>query len=317
MRRLLGASRPLSDLIMLVTPQNRAAVAEAVEFQENSAYAEYICGKSCNGGVKEKTFTESLDRLDHVDITNAERDFYDSFFHSHSGAICCLPKGHSGKCRTTLAGFFTDKFANKIKDCNTAPGADDVLFKNRCKRSFPIQVTKRQETTLRSEYNLKQKVKLKAGIPLENAGTNFTVATAEFDFAALLLLQKGVTYTMPADIKEALHYHALRLVIQYNKRGIFIVKDGYLCDPILGDVLEPEWYTIDDDRSPYQIQFGHVTPLSDTKFMTRGGNVLPLTRRANLIQSDTPLDEVAAIIKQAYQHTNPGGLSDRTAENCG
>ena len=294
---------------MLITPQNRAAVAEAVDFQETSPYKDYICGKTCNGGVRQRTFSESISRLAQVDITAAESDFYDDFYKNHSGAICCLPKGHSGKCRSTLAGFFTDKFANKIKDCNTAPGADDVLFKNRCKRTFPVQITKRQESELRSEYNLKQRVKLKAGIPLENAGTSFTVATAEFDFAALLLMQKGVTFTMPADVHDKLLIHAFRLVKEYHKRGIYIAKDGYLCDPILGDILEPEWYTIDDDRSPYQIQFGHVTPLSDSKYMTRGGNILPLTRRSNLIQSDTPLDEIAPILKQAYLHTNPRRLS--------
>lgn len=306
MRRLTDASRPLSDLIMLVTAANRAALADAIEFQQDSPYKDLICGQPTSGGVGEKTFAEALDRVQDIGISDAEIDFYTNFYEQHSQSICVLPKGHTGRCRCSYEPFFGKKFANKIKDCHTAPGADDVIFKNRCKRSFPVQVTKRQETLLRSEYNLKQKVKLKAGIPLENAGTSFTVATAQFDFAAILTLQKDVEYVMPADIEVALKNHAQNLVEQYKEQGIFITKDGYLCDPILGYTLEASWYTIDDDRSPYQVQFGHVNPLRSDKFMTRGGNVLPITRRGNLIQSDTPLSEAKYFIKDAYEHTNQG-----------
>ena len=39
--------------------------------------------------------------------------------------------------------------------------------------------------------------------------------------------------------------------------------------------------------------------------MTRGGNVLPITRRGNLIQSDTPLSKVNEFIKDAAAHTSP------------
>lgn len=310
MRRLTGAPRPLSHLIMLVTAANRAALADAIEFQQDSPYKDLICGCLTSGGVGEKTFAEALDRVQDIGISDAEIDFYSDFYKEHSQSICVLPKGHSGRCRCSYEPFFGKKFANKIKDCHTAPGADDVIYKNRCKRTFPLQVEKRQETVLRNKYGLKQKVKLKAGIPLENAGTSFTVATAQFDFAALLTLQKDVEYVMPADIEVALMKHAKYLVQYYKSQGIFIEKKGYLCDPVLGVVLESEWYTIDDDRSPFQVQFGHVNPLRSDKFMTRGCNVLPITRRGNLIQSDTTLSEVKHFIKDAYEHTNQGRLPD-------
>ena len=39
----------------------------------------------------------------------------------------------------------------------------------------------------------------------------------------------------------------------------------------------------DDD---YQVQFGHVVPVKSDKYMTRGGNLLPITRGGNLMQSN-------------------------------
>ena len=183
---------------------------------------------------------------------------------------------------------------------------DDILFKNRARRTYPVQVTKDQYTKLNAKYKWKGKVLLKAGIPVENGGTNFTIATAHFDFAAVLMLQKGIRHNLPKDIEDSLVARSKEIVEELAEQKIYIIgKEGYLCDPVLGLTLEPEWYRIDDKRDPNQIQFGHIYPLRPDKYMTRGLNVLPITRRGNLIQSDTPLSEVHSFIKDAAEHTCP------------
>ena len=207
----------------------------------------------------------------------------------------------------SYGNYFAKQFRNKIKDCDTTPGDDDILFKNRARRVFPIQVTKKHYTVLNNQHKWKaNKVKLKAAIPLENGGTNFTVATAQLDFAAVLMLQKGIIHSLPKEYEVFLKARANQIVEALNKIGVFIVDaQGYLCDAVLGVTIEPDWYFLDDLSDPNQIQFGHVLPVAGAKFMTRGLNVIPITRRGNSIQSDSPLNKVHDYIKEAYEHTRP------------
>ena len=120
------------------------------------------------------------------------------------------------------------------------------------------------------------------------------------------MLQKDIEHKLPEDIEEKLILRSPEIVKEFEEQNIYIVdKDGHLCDPVLGLTIEKKWYNIDDKRDPNQIQFGHVNPLQSDKYMTRGGNVLPITRRGNLIQSDTPLSKVNEFIKHAAAHTSP------------
>jgi hypothetical protein len=290
---------------MFVTEELRSAVADAEKFKQESDYESLMCLKKTKGGVGFNTFTSALSRCSEY-ISEEDKKFYQDFFNKYSAPLCVLPKGHSGKCTCSYGKFFSERFANKIKDCDTTPGDDDILYKNRARRYFPIQVTKNQYTVLNAKYKWKGNVLLKAATPTENAGTNFTIATAHFDFAAILLLQKGIEHKLPEDIEYELLDRAESVVDEFAQEGINIVdKNGQLCDPVLGYTLQPEWYGIDDKRDPNQIQFGHVNPLRSDKYMTRGLNILPITRRGNLIQSDTPLSEVHNFIQHAYEHTRP------------
>ena len=291
--------------IMFVTEDLKIAVGDAVHFQENSIYNDRVCMKECSGGVQEKTFNKSIEGISEY-ATPQDIEFYTNLYHQFTKPKCCLPKGHSGRCRSSFSTLFDEDFGNKIKDCDTTPGDDDILFKNRARRTYPVQVTKDQYTKLNAKYKWKGNVLLKAGIPVENGGTNFTIATAHFDFAAVLMLQKGIRHNLPKDIEDSLVVRSKEIVQELAEQKIYIIgKEGYLCDPVLGLTLEPEWYRIDDKRDPNQIQFGHIYPLKPDKYMTRGLNVLPITRRGNLIQSDTPLSEVHSFIKDAAEHTCP------------
>jgi len=291
---------------MFVTEELRSAVAEAEQFRKESEYKNLICLNEVSGsGVHESTLNSSLQRCSSL-LTEDDRLFYKKFWENHSKrSLCCLPKGHSGKCYSSWDSFFAPQFAKKIHDCIQAPGNSDILFKNRCKRNYPVQITKKQYTIINNNHKLKaNQANLKSGIPVENGGTSFTVATALFDFAALLMLQKGIEHSLPESIEYKLLDRAQDIVQHLKQEGVNIVdKNDQLCDAVLGYTLEPVWYTIEDERSPFQIQFGHVNPLRADKYMTRGKNVIPLTRRANLIQSDTPLSEVHEFIKDAYEHT--------------
>ena len=113
---------------------------------------------------------------------------------------------------------------------------------------------------------------MKAAIPTEFGGTNFTIATAHFDLAAILMLQR-VEHTLPKDIEEKLLDRAHDIVVEFKEQGITIVDaDGNLRCPVSLETIEPEWYLNRDDD--YQVQFGHVVPVKSDKYMTRGGNLL-------------------------------------------
>ena len=188
---------------MFVTEDLKSAVAEAQRFEnEDIIYHESMCLKPTSGGVQEKTFIEALQAAKKY-MSEEDIAFYRDCFNKNRKSRCVLPKGHKGRCRCTYEPFFADKFAKKIHDCIQAAGNSDILFKNRCHRAFPIQVTKEQYTVLNELYKWKaSNVKLKAAMPTEFGSTSFIVATAIFDFTAILMLQKGIEHKLPEDIAQ-------------------------------------------------------------------------------------------------------------------
>jgi hypothetical protein len=286
-----------------VNNHNLSAVSDAEDFENSSIYSKVMCGATLDKGVQKDTFTEALSRLSDYEITPLEVNFYTEFYSRHSQARCCLPKGHSGKCQHLLSSYYTDNFKNKIADCTQAPGADDVVFKNRTARYYPIQVTNEQETILRDLFKLKQKVKLKAAVPVDQAGTSYTCATAAFDFASLLILQKGNVYkkNFPADVLVKFKEHAEYLVKFYKETyNIRIVNsEGYLCDPWTLETLQPEWWNAKEkSKNRNQIQFCHIIPVCSDKYLTRGLNVIPMTRDTNYQQGDRSFPEFVRLTKE-------------------
>ena len=300
---------------MFVTEDLKSAVAEAQEFEKNEIYTESMCLKPTKGGVGVKTFEKAIESAKEY-MTEEDISFYRDFYKKYSAPKCVLPKGHSGPCSCSYSKFFADKFAKKIKDCDTTPGDDDILFKNRARRIFPLQVNKKQYTVLNDLHKWKaSNIKMKAGIPTEFGGTNFTIATAHFDFAAILLLQKGIEHKLPEDIEYKLLERAQQIVEEFESQDIDIVdENGQLICPVLGCTIEPEWYET-DDKNPNQVQFGHVEPIRSDKYMTRGGNVVPITRNGNLAQSDKSIHETYADQESAVERRKARRLSRRVAKN--
>tara|TARA_B100000965_G_scaffold389499_1_gene395228 strand:- start:59 stop:952 length:894 start_codon:yes stop_codon:yes gene_type:complete len=293
-----------------VTEDLRSAITEARQFEENEKYNDSVCMKECCGGVKENTFNKSLENIAKY-ASEDDVAFYKFVYSLFSKPKCCLPKGHKGKCKSSYTSYFAKAFANKIKDCDTTPGNDDILFKNRSRRTYPVQVTKENYTKLNAKYKWKgNNVKLKAGTPVEHGGTPYTIATAHFDFAAILMLQKDIEHNLPEDVEEKLKARAKEIVKEFEDQGIYITDDnGQLCCPVLQLTLEADWYKDADKSDPNQIQFGHVNPLKSNKYMTRGGNVIPITRNGNLQQSDKTIQQTYADQEAAVERRKARRLS--------
>ena len=272
-----------------VTDENNAAVEDAEAFERTSLYAEVMCGQRLEHGIREGTFYEALERLEPYQISRRERSFYESFYHNHSIPRCWLPKAHSEPCGNRPEKYFEEVFRNKLSDCNTAPGADDVVFKNRCARYFPIHISSSSERKLRATFKLKQSVKLKAAVPLEQAATAFMSATASLDMAAIVLAQHGATRpNLSKKTLDRLDEHRKTLAETYLKNAISIINEnGALCDPWTLERLELEWWApAIAGKHPKQIQFGHIQPIEADRYLTRGGNIIPMLRQTNIMQGD-------------------------------
>jgi len=280
---------------MIIAEENFFIAGEkADKFRENSVYSETMCGAQLKTGVTAISVTDAFKRLSKgLNVSEEAKKTFIEFFHKSRYDLCCLPKGHSGKCLRTYASLFPNYLKRKLSDCHTTPGNDDILFYNRAARAFPIQITKQQENNLRKEFGTS--TKYRACVPIEFASTKFGCATAEFDIAALLTLRKvdtsdqflAITDYCPLDIKEGLKRHAEYLVEYYAKEfNIKITNEGYLCCWSNGQIFDPELWCQNG-----QIQFGHVIPVQSDEYMTRGLNVLPMTKEGNMMQGEKNPEE--------------------------
>jgi len=277
-----------------VDENNVSAVRDAEEFASSSIYATTMCGAKLGNGIREEGFYEALDRLAPYSITKEERVFYENFYQTQSVPRCWLPKQHTEQCSSRAGKFFAEVFSNKLSDCVTAPGADDVVFKNRCARYFPIQISASNERSLRKKFDLKQTVKLKAAVPLEQATTGYLSATASLDIAALILGQKDApATTLTPNTVKLLMQHQRYLVKHYKQQKIEVINaSGNLCDPWTLEPLDFAWWLPSPEgKDPKQIQFGHVQPISPQRYMTRGLNVIPMLRQTNIMQGDRSFSE--------------------------
>ena len=109
--------------------------------------------------------------------------------------LCCLPKGHKGKCDPKPhTKFFTNKQMQQKVDSAVlqTPGNDDYVFKNRSSRLFPIFFTDEQERSIKD----KKKPKKKCAIPLKDSTTPFMMATAYMDYITMIFSLRGVERIM-------------------------------------------------------------------------------------------------------------------------
>lgn len=281
----------------IVTNNNISALNEANDFQENSGYSDLMCGKFIKK-IDIPTIETALEKLKSIGISKEDIDFYRHFQDLHSNALCFLPVGHRGRCHQHPAKWFEKEFVNKLKDCWLMSGNDDILYKNRCHRYYPIHIDSDTETRLKLEYKLKSEdIKLRAAAPLKFGATGFLAATAYFDMVGILMFQRGINLNkFPSHLIDSFCEHGKRVFKKFNNDTKFrmIDDDEFLCDPLFGKTFELSFYNKLERKPDDAIEFGHINPVRDDEYMTRGGNIFLISRSSNLIQSDTDFKDVYA-----------------------
>jgi hypothetical protein len=269
-------------------------------------YSEIMCLKDTTDRSRTNVIHEAFNNLKAF-ITNTIEDVI-SRRKTH---VCVRRKGHSGKCATGDNSAHIKKIIiskevlNKISYLYITPGNDDVVYKNRSSRLFPIALSAALESVIRNKN-----IKLKCAIPLSEASTPWMIATNYLDYMTLLLNVKGIDILVDVDsneykeIAEMTGIHKLKMIdyfAQYNRK--LFDADGYTICPVTRILLTAEQFTITDRISHNSIQLGHVIPRSNTQYTIRGMNVLFMTRRGNLILGDhsfiqdTWLNELRDIVK--------------------
>jgi hypothetical protein len=228
--------------------------------------------------------------------------------------ICVREKGHLGKCKCEpYLPSGNDKISNgitqKLKDPLTNPGDDPDKGANRShKRIFPLAFDKETRASW-YEYNkstgfLEQNQNIALRLPM--VCTGLMAGLAYIDMYACILNSKGSDQYL--DIPESfrnilsIRWEELKKLFEAKKIKIYD-QDGFLQDPILWETIQIDWYG--NGASDLKgIQFGHVDPIREDKWMTRPGNVLPITRETNLNQSSASLYDVMDRMRRSVQLQN-------------
>jgi hypothetical protein len=208
--------------------------------------------------------------------------------------LCVLPKGHKGKCCHHYDGMFTNNDLSKKlkKKCETAiyktPGNDDYVYKNRASRLFPIVLSNSEGRKIRDKT-----VKKSCAIPLQDASTPFHLAAAFIDFMVFINNIEGIekllntNYAHFTIVQNMLTLHKEHLIKKYAPRKLFD-EEGYTICVISQQRCKLENFCDDTrdmrtDCRDTDIQMGHVESRSDHVVSIRGENLLPMSRRGNLL----------------------------------
>lgn len=295
--------------ISLVNENNYSAIKDAEKFEKNSIYTEIMCGKPVAGGARPLTFNADLARIiKYIDPRPDDINFWISFKKSFGKSRCTLPMGHPGPCSCQIAGFYMKDFSLKIRDCHMAPpgkGTNIDTLSNRHGRAEACHIDRliAQELVdvhfpyLKDLPKKKTNGEKKVGafVPIENGSTGFMIASATFDMVSLMTRQEGIEYKKKFDPYVLTKYeeHSERLINHYKTVHNMTIADssGYLCDPWSLERIKANQYNTKSKCDFGQIQFGHVFPISHERFMTRGLNVLPITRETNASQNKRSFPE--------------------------
>jgi hypothetical protein len=209
---------------------------------------------------------------------------------------CILPKGHTGKCCTKFNSLFkknsiTDKLVGSINlAIYSTPGNDDYVFKNRSSRLYDNVLSSEEEKKIRDKTEKK-----KCAIPLKDTSSPILLAQAYFDWITYIVNIEDITEHLNIengsnkDILAMIHKNKEHLISVFGSfnRNVFNSSGHSICvitrHPIkLSDVSDPTR----DNRvniSDKDIQLGHNHPRTEEYVSIRGENLVPMSRRGNLI----------------------------------
>ena len=226
---------------------------------------------------------------------------------------CVLPIGHKGKCSHHFAIFIDTPESKKLKDSiNTAiystPGNDSVVYKNRASRLYENALSVKEQKKIRNKKEEKS-----CAIPLKDSSTPILLAQAYLDWITFMCNIKGISehLNISDEIAAMINNNKEHLDFNVFERKIFN-GDGHSICVVTQRPIEVEDVTdvSRDNRtdiSDTDIQLGHNYPRSEEYVSIRGENLLPMSRRGNLIigervfTEDIWLDELKNIIAS---HTN-------------
>ena len=284
------------------------------EHEQNVHYKEMMCLKcsGCGPAPQESEHLNNSDKLKHRD--NLKN-------------LCVLPKGHTGKCCKNLDQIFArngnyviikNKLTKSIdQKIYKTPGNDDYVYKNRSDRLYCNALSGEEEKKIRNKN-----IKKKCAIPLKDASSPLLLAQSYLDWFTFIINIKGIGQliddNIPLEIKDMLTKHKEYLIDYYSGRKIFgshghtiCVITSQICK--LEDFADPSRDNRVDIRNT-DIQVGHNQPRSDEYVSIRGTNLLPMSRRGNLLIGENIfteniwMDEISRII--ALQNGDEAASTD-------
>ena len=260
-----------------------------MKYENNAHYTGLMCMKVTKYGPNNPT-PENLECIVGTGITNESRE--------NLKHVCVMPIGHEGKCCHDLAAslFVKNDLTAKlntsiVKAIYFTPGNDDYVYKNRSSRLFKSALSKTHEKEVRNK-----EIKKRCAIPLKDASTPILLAQAYLDWVTFVVSIDGIeqhlntthpqfesVFSMVQKNKTKLHAHYYGL----HDRIVFDTNGFTIC------VITREKCSLDDFADPNRdnrviikdtdIQMGHNNPRSESYSSIRGENLVPMSRRGNLI----------------------------------
>jgi hypothetical protein len=290
--------------------------AESCEWDKNVGTIEIsrlnLCGKTIRskGNVyqhKKDMLLESgfLSSNDYLWLTeNIEEPMWMSTYcvkeAGHTGPCSCNPYLPKGKDKISKG------IEQKLKDPLTNPGDDPKKGANRShKRNFPLAFDKNERARW-YEYNKEtgfRKELSNIALRLPMVSSPLMMGLAYIDMFACIWHSKDARQHLevPTEFETILHHRWQELKEFYASKRLRIYNDNdQLQDPILWETIEVDWYGKGHEDLK-GIQFGHVDPISEDKWMTRPYNVLPITRETNLNQSSASLYDVMNRMRESVR----------------
>ena len=277
----------------------------AEQFESNTHYSDLMCLKPTGQAPK---YDESLARYtEQFDLGNMR----DNLRHR-----CVLPEGHEGKCTHKYDFLLKDKkepTSEKLLGSidlaiYSTPGNDDFVCKNRASRLYKVALTNEQEKEIRDKNEKK-----KCAIPLKDASTPMLLAQAYLDWWTFIFHTEGIEDLLADTPLARSVMDMFKMNKQYLQNVVFqnrqiFDNEGYsIC------VIKRNRLKITDFADPTRnnrteildtdIQLGHCVPRSDNYPTIRGGNLIPMSRRGNLIigehlfTEDKWIEELQNIVK--------------------
>jgi len=253
------------------------------EFEKSPRYLDNLCMKPLTSGPRETTTAIVDGCMCMPDRGGLKR-------------VCVLPKDHTGSCSKDYSSIFkknnttTKKLISKINlAIFSTPGeSKEYVYKNRASRLFGIVLAGYEEEKIRVTTEKKA-----CAIPLKEVSTPVLLAQAYVDWMTYIVNIRGIdeyldtTYAHYSAIRSLLSEHKEYMKMQFSNRTLF-TDDGYaMCvvtrhELSVSDVADP---LRNNRANPHNtdLQLGHNFPRTEQFVTIRGGNLLPMTRRGNLI----------------------------------